>query len=510
MKTAIIYTRVSTDDQADYGFSLSNQKNVLETYCNGAKIEIIKHFREDYSAKDFNRPEFNKLTEFIKIYKGKIDFLLFTKWDRFSRNLEGSLRVIRDFKKKGIECVAIEQPYDLSNPDHKLALSISLTLPEIENDKIALRTLEGMRRARIEGCWMGVAPIGYKNHRDVSSKSTLVFSDKAPLIKESFEIFAKGVYSIEEVRRRMFKKGLKISKNQFHLMLQNVVYAGKISVSAYGKEEGQIIKGLHEGIVSEELFNKVQNLIKSNRKQPINKVVKRDELPLRGFLTCPKCGGNLTGSGSKSRSGEKHYYYHCQKGCTVRFRADLANDAFETYLSALEIDEPILKLYKAIMKDIYKRYEGDNEIEISKLRDEKKKLEDLKNSATDKFLANELEKGIYNNTISRYDRKTIEINSKIAEMNLLFSGYSKYLNEGLPLLCNLSYYYKCVPIELKQKLIGSIFPEKLIFEEKKYRTTKMNEVLNLILSNNNGFGDMAIKKGQQKCQPFLLGSPGRT
>ncbi|NQU84510.1 MAG: hypothetical protein HQ541_01995 [Mariniphaga sp.] len=51
------------------------------------------------------------------------------------------------------------------------------------------------------------------------------------------------------------------------------------------------------------------------------------------------------------------------------------------------------------------------------------------------------------------------------------------------------------------------YPEKLIFEDKKYRTTKMNEVINLILSNNNGFGRMAIKKGQQNCQPFLSGSP---
>lgn len=510
MQRAIIYTRVSTDEQAKSGYSLSQQKSVLERFCQVKDIEIIKHYREDFSAKNFDRPEFNKLISFVQANRGKIDLLLVTKWDRFSRNLEAAFTIKRKLNKLGIEINSVEQPLDLSQPDSKVLLSLYLIIPEVENDKNSQRTIEGMRRARIEGCWTGVAPIGYKNYRDINSKSTLVLSDKARLVKQAFEIFAKGVYSLEEVRRKLQGKGFEISKQQFYNMMKAIVYTGKIFVSAYGKEETQIVKGLHESIISNELFNKVQNLINKNRKQPIGKTKKHDKLPLRGHLRCSKCGGNLTGSGSKSRSGDKHYYYHCQKGCKERFRAELANDLFEKHLSSLEIDRAVLELHRAVMRDIYKKYEGDNEEEIGKLQNEKKKLEDLKNSATDKFLANEIEKEIYNNTFSRYERKIIELNGRIAELNLSFSGYSKYLNEGLPLLSNLTYHYKNIPIELKQKMVGSIFPEKLIFEDNKYRTTKMNEVLNLILSNNNGFGSMPIKKGQQNCQPFLSGSPGRT
>ena len=128
----------------------------------------------------------------------------------------------------------------------------------------------------------------------------------------------------------------------------------------------------------------------------------------------------------------------------------------------------------------------------------------------DKFFENEIDLNTYKKAKDRYDRKIIEINGEIVELNLTFSGYSQYLQIGLPLLTNLNYYYKNSPIELKQKMISSIFPEKLIFKEKKYRTTKLNEVINLILSNNNGYESEAIKKGQQNCQPFLSGSPGRT
>ena len=78
MKRAIIYTRVSTDDQAIHGYSLNNQKDVLERYCRQNNFQIIKHYEEDYSAKDFERPEFKNLMEFCKKEHKSIDILLFT------------------------------------------------------------------------------------------------------------------------------------------------------------------------------------------------------------------------------------------------------------------------------------------------------------------------------------------------------------------------------------------------------------------------------------------------
>lgn len=94
MQRAIIYTRVSTDDQAQNGYSLPHQQTILEKYCELHGIEVVQHFREDHSAKDFNRPEFVKLMELVKANRGKIDKVLFTRWDRFSRNQEASLSVI--------------------------------------------------------------------------------------------------------------------------------------------------------------------------------------------------------------------------------------------------------------------------------------------------------------------------------------------------------------------------------------------------------------------------------
>jgi site-specific DNA recombinase len=85
MEKAILYTRVSTDEQAEKGYSLADQKDKLLKYCKERNIEVAATFVENFSAKSFNRPEFNRLLKFIRLNKGKIKYLLFHKWDRFSR-----------------------------------------------------------------------------------------------------------------------------------------------------------------------------------------------------------------------------------------------------------------------------------------------------------------------------------------------------------------------------------------------------------------------------------------
>lgn len=59
----------------------------LTKYCKRNEVNVIKHYREDHSAKDFNRPQFQNFLQYVKSNKGKIDTLLITSWDRFSRNL---------------------------------------------------------------------------------------------------------------------------------------------------------------------------------------------------------------------------------------------------------------------------------------------------------------------------------------------------------------------------------------------------------------------------------------
>ena len=158
--TADLYVRVSTDDQADKGYSQRSQEEVLRKYCNNYSIEIRNVIYEDHSAKSFNRPEWKKLIQQLKKSKGKIDLILFTKWDRFSRNAGDAYQMISILREIDVEPQAIEQPLDLSIPENKMMLAFYLAAPEVENDRRALNVFYGMRRARKEGRYMGLAPSG--------------------------------------------------------------------------------------------------------------------------------------------------------------------------------------------------------------------------------------------------------------------------------------------------------------------------------------------------------------
>lgn len=166
MKKAILYIRVSTDEQADKGYSLKHQEEYLRRYCEMNAIYVAGLVKEDYSAKTFNRPEFNDLILKLKSRQLKADFLIFTKWDRFSRNAPDAYSMISTLNKLGVEPQAIEQPLDLDVPENKIMLAFYLSAPEVENDRRALNTLVGMRRAKKEGRWVSTAPRGYSNKTD--------------------------------------------------------------------------------------------------------------------------------------------------------------------------------------------------------------------------------------------------------------------------------------------------------------------------------------------------------
>jgi site-specific DNA recombinase len=112
-------------------------------------------------------------------------------------------------RQLGIEPQAIEQPLDLSIPENKM-LAVYLTTPEIENDRRALNVKEGLRQARKEGRWMGVALPGYVNRStEIGIKYIALSEPQASHMKWAFEKQAEGQYSVADVWRMARERGLK-------------------------------------------------------------------------------------------------------------------------------------------------------------------------------------------------------------------------------------------------------------------------------------------------------------
>ncbi len=483
-KRAVIYTRVSTDDQAEFGYSLAHQEEVLRKECEKRNVTIVKHFQDDgYSAKTFKRPAFKQLLEFVKNRKNHIQYLYVVRWDRFSRFTEDSYRMIGELRTYGVDVKCLEEQFDSNDPASVILRAIKLAEPEMDNRRRALNTKMGIRRSLKEGRFgCGTPPKGYCWIRDQRNKPLITPGCDSILVKEAFELYATGLYSVEGVRKIIVEKGLKISKSQFYLLLKNPIYMGKIVVPATEQEEEQIVEGLHQPLISEELFWHVQQLLKKVKQKNLARSKKelfKEELPLRGMLKCPICENMWTGSQSKGRS-KGYLYYHCQKGCKQRVRAEEANQAFLTYLKSFQPFPEVVDLYLTILEDTFRLKEGDIKDQCRQLKQQCQELEVKLLNIDEMFISQKLEADSYHRLKKATKENLGLLNIKINELEQTDSNFVKHCRYGLFLLTHLDLYYEETSTEIKQKLLGSIFPEKLVFENGKYRTTKINEAIALI------------------------------
>lgn len=231
---------------------------------------------------------------------------MFTKWDRFSRNAADAYQMIRTLTVDYlIEPVAIEQPLDLSVPESKTILAVYLSMPEVENDRRALNVTYGMRRAKKEGLWMGLAPAGYKNKITENGRKYIAIDERqASHMRWAFEQIAEGILATDHVWMKAKERGLKCSRTSFWIHVTNPGYIGKVPVPAFKDEEAHLANGQHEPLISESLFYRVQEIIESRKRRfekKGTKAISPRSLALRGFLICPKCGKIMTGSASRGR-----------------------------------------------------------------------------------------------------------------------------------------------------------------------------------------------------------------
>ena len=497
-KTAILYRRVSTTDQKLLGNSLNAQQISLKDFCFKNSMTIVEEFQEDYSAKNFNRPEWKKLKKFAIKNKKKIDYLLVVDWDRFSRNTYEALGVINDFKSFGVEVNCIDKWINYDDPAQIMMQLMYLGMPEVDNKVRSQKVIIGMRQGLKEGRWNVKQPVGYIKGRDELGKPLMQLDPtKATLIRELFELFATGLYSQNELRKLNKFKVLNISKSSLSRMFKNIVYSGRIKISKYKDEPEQIVNGLHKAIIDVNIFNKVQYQlgVKSRYKQ--KPIKQSDTLYLRGHLKCMKCGGNLTGSGSKSKTGAKHYYYHCnpRKGCNERFKIKDAHKEILSLFKELKPSEEVCNLFKIVLKDHYKISKESKYNQIKIIKDDINKIDIRQQKLIEKLLDQVISDEVYKSHNSNLDKELIEKRQELENLKDYQKDLNEYIDYGLKLMQNLDILFEQSNVFVKNKLMSSIFKEKIEFDGIKYRTPKFNKGFDYIYQKINELENVLNKTG---------------
>lgn len=346
----VLYARKSTESEEAQILSIDSQIREMLQIAEKEKLEIVETKKESHSAKEANqRPIFNEIVEEIK--QDKYNGILTWAPDRISRNA-GDLGRIVDLMDQGklIDIRTYGQRFT-NSPNEKFLLMILGSQAKLENDNKVINVKRGLRARCEMGLWPCTAPTGYLNSKNVD-KSCHVEIDlhRAPMVRKMFEKVAYEKYSGRQLyqwlkdRNFKTKNGKHLTLSNVYILLRNTFYYGMFE---YPKKSSQWFKGIHEPLITKELFDMAQESIANH---VINKVDK--EFAFTKMMTCGLCGSGITADEKfkKLKSGEvnRYIYYMCTKHNDSKcknpiVREEVLIEQLANLMDTIKLDEIAMK-----------------------------------------------------------------------------------------------------------------------------------------------------------------------
>ena len=350
MERALAYIRVSTDRQATDGTSLQTQQRRVDDYVALKSYELDRLFVDDgESAKTPNRPGLQELLVYAKKNKGKHHVLVFPKIDRFARYSEDYFFLKRYFRDLGIRVESTDERFD-DSPSGRYMETMLAATAQYDNEIRSERSKGGMVEAALAGRWVGgVAPVGYRNTRYENRATIEPDPVKGPLISEAFERLAWRGFRSTDVRLWLARRGIAISRSNFHRAIHRTVYVGRIDRFGVKRQGAPPFLPL----VSEATFFKAQEAIE---RRELPKVYQRDreDFPLRGTARCI-CGSFLMAGWSQGRS-RRYGYYRCKNCSKVNMPSAGVEAAF---VDLLRLIKRRYTLTDGVRRDLLRRVQDE-------------------------------------------------------------------------------------------------------------------------------------------------------
>jgi len=489
-----LYTRVSTTMQID-GYSLDAQKTKMKAFCDYNEYEIAGEYEDaGKSGKSIEgRIAFNQMMDDIKSGKDEVSYVLVFKLSRFGRNAADVLATLQVMQDFGVNLICVEDGIDSSKDAGKLMISVLSAVAEIERENIRVQTMEGRMQKAREGKWNGgFAPYGYA----LIDGKLVVNEEEAVVIRTIFDQYvntdlgANGIakylenHGIHKIARQNGKNPL-FDAALIRRIIQNPVYSGKISYGrrrtekVHGtrneyrqvkKDDYLLVDGLHEALVSEEVWEQAQVKVAAQAKkyEKVNRDKKEKIHLLSGILKCPVCGAGMYGNKAiKKRKDGSHYkdfyYYGCKhRNMTRGHKCGYKKQVHEEMLDA-SVAEVISKLVSNPKFSDLIRSKINMEVDTSALDQEianyEKQLRQLYHNKD--TILSDIDSLDYED--KHYQRRKTDLE------NRLYKTYDK-IDEAEELLISAKTKKRAL---LADKITGDNIYKALIFFDKLY--AKMNE-----------------------------------
>ncbi len=491
MKRIAIYLRVSTEEQARIqDGSLVSQKQRLIEYVEGQNRrdanwgQIVDFYCDDKSAKDMNRPEFQRMLNDVRT--GRISLILSTELSRLSRSIRDFCEIWDLLKKYSCNFITLREQFDTTTASGEMMVFNLMNFAQYERKQTAERISANWLSRAKRGLWNGGSiPLGF-DRNPKNAGELLPHPTEAKTVKEIFDTFLT-IGSVRETCRELTRKGLfskhYTNKHGFekggghftvmsvYRILTNKAYIG-LRQYTKSKNEMEVVKASWEPIVDLEVFNQVQERLSNNKNKYKPDEWKRYAYPLTELVVCGECGKKLGGKSAHGKNKKHHYYghprqinsdgvTHLQRCRLERVRAERIEDlilkSLKNLIAVPETIEHWLEIYAKSTHSEIPALEGRLKSLNSDIESKSKRVQNLVSRIAE--LPIDISADAFYQQIKETNQKILEFKSVRAELlskSISLKGQAIHKNGLIDKIKRTVAKLEQTPIELRKPLYSNL------------------------------------------------------
>lgn len=419
-KTAGVYIRVSTEDQAREGFSLGEQEEKLLQLCNFKDLEVYKVYKDaGISAKDMeHRPQFQAMLQDMK--EGKINYIIAYKLDRITRSVRDLEELISVLEQYNCFLLCDRDDVNTSTANGRFFVRMLTVLSQLEIEIVSERTKFGLNGAIKSGHIPGQRPFGYKSADD---KKMIIDNATRPYVEKIFDMYLEGK-SFQQIVNYFKENNIYPKKKWRDTTIQKII-DNKIYMGDYeqykriGKQENLepiVYMNVVEPIISRAKWEECQR-----QKERNQRTYTRDRIyTFFQRLKCPDCGRIMKckGSGGTKR---KYMYYTCEH-CHINFNESHVEKLLKNFIyDLLEYDMAVKKFFLPILED------KNSKIDTNSIDKEIRSLEKQRERIKQAYIKGIVEMDDFKEDYKLIEDKLANLESKKLELiNLETFNYSPH------------------------------------------------------------------------------------
>jgi DNA invertase Pin-like site-specific DNA recombinase len=486
---AVLYLRVSSAGQVntDYdpeGISIPAQRVACERKAGQLDLEIIGEYVEPgrSGTEMTKRVAFQQLLERIRRAKD-VDYVIVYELSRLARNRIDDAIVMADLRKRGVTLISATESVD-ATPVGQLMHGILAAFNEYRSAKDGADIAYKMGEKAKKGGTLGIAPIGYINTIDRQDgreiRSVAVDPERAPYVRQAFELYAGGEATIDEIVDELNDRGLTtrasrarpagpISKSKVAAMLKDPYYLGLV------KYKGQTYEGRHPPIIDQELFDRVQDLLEARGYAGERR--RRNHHYLKGSLFCGRCfdeDGTIRRmiiQRATGRHGGQYRYYFCRgvqsHVCDAPYsNLDLVEAAVEDHYKTLRFTPGFISSLRTVLRQTLTDSASATRLVRQDLHKQLKKLDVKEDNLIDMAATGDLAKEKIQQRLRDIDRERRQVQERLDTVIDDLPSAERYLDLCIQLLEDPYRLYMAASDTTRRQLNQAIFKYLFVFNER--------------------------------------------